>query len=50
MKIVHSTLSEACSSNAFLADRLSRAARIVFELYLDVLTVHHRQDRRMDSR
>ncbi len=47
MDVVHSTLDEACSpcsdgSDVVLASRLTRAARLIFELYLDVLPVHHR--------
>lgn len=42
METVHSALREACSSSGYLASRLIHAARLVFELYLDVLPVHHR--------
>ena len=42
MDIVHSVLREACSSSDYLAARLIHAARLIFELYLDVLPVHHR--------
>ena len=42
MDIVHSALREACSSSGYLATRLIHAARLIFELYLDVLPVHHR--------
>lgn len=42
MDTVHSALREACSSSGYLASRLIHAARLIFELYLDVLPVHHR--------
>ena len=42
MDTVHATLREACSSSGYLAARLIYAARLIFELYLDVLPVHHR--------